>query len=181
MPKRRRRLSLIAGLACAIVPLTATASLAAGQVMWKYRIFRGTVPVEELTALAERGEVSPTLDRLMKRSGQDPKEVQDILNREFAISQTTLDRFLNNPLGEIALRQLSDYIHTPSRTADVQAMRSALVLSAQEDDRISLMEIVQNYPTGSVVVEGDRIVEAAELLSNIQGGVQRFLEGFRLF
>lgn len=182
MPKLPLRiLTLTAGLLSAIVPLMATAALAAGQVTWKYKIFRGSVPVEELTALAEQGEVSPTLDRLFKRSGQDPKQAQEILSREFAIDQVTLDRFLNSPLGDIALRQLSDYIHTPSGTADVQAMRAALVLSASEDDRISLIEVVQNYPTGAVIVEGDRIAEAAELISNIQGGVQNLLEGFRLF
>lgn len=182
MPKLQFRiLTLVAGLFSASVPLIATAALAAGQVTWKYKIFQGSVPVEELTALAERGEVSPTLDSLLKRSGQDPKQVQEILNREFSIRQTTLDRFLNSPLGEVALRQLSDYIHTPSRTADVQAMRAALVLSASEDNRISLIEVVQNYPTGGVVVEGDRIAEAAELLNTLQGGIQNFLEGFRLF
>jgi hypothetical protein len=183
MPKLQfRMLTLIAGLLSAvIVPLTSTAALAAGRVMWKYNIFRGSVPVEELTALAERGEVSPTLDRLMKRSGQDPKEVQEILSREVAINQVTLDRFLNSPLGDVALRQLNEYIHTPSRTADTQAMRAALILSASDDDRISLIEVMQNYPTGAVVVEGDRIAEAAELLATIQGGVQNLLEGIRLF
>lgn len=181
MQKQSRMFTLMLGLLSAVLPLMPMGALAAGQVTWKYRIFRGSVPVEELTALAEQGEVSPTLERLLKRSRQDPQQVQDILNREFEIDQVTLDRFLNGPLGEIALRQLSDYIHTPSRSADLQAMRAALVLSASEDNKISLIEILQNYPTGAVIVEADRIAEAAELLGNIQGGVQRFLEGIRLF
>lgn len=182
MPKlQSRMLTLIAGLLSAIMPLVATTALAAGQVTWKYKIFRGSVPVEELTALAEQGEVSPTLERLMKRSGQNPTDVQEALSREVRVDQVTLDRFLNSPLGEVTLRQLSDYVHTPSRTADTQAMRAALVLSASEDDRISLIEVVQNYPAGAVVVEGDRIAEAAELLNTLQGGLQNLLEGFRLF
>lgn len=50
--------------------------------------------------------------------------------------------------------QISQVIYTPSRRADRQALRSALVLSASQDGQVSLIKIIKNYPTDEVEVDG---------------------------
>ncbi|MHC5722793.1 MAG: alpha/beta hydrolase [Nostoc sp.] len=49
-------------------------------------------------------------------------------------------------------------MYTPSRRADRQALRAALLLSATQDRQVSLIEIIKNYPTNEVQVEVDGVV-----------------------
>jgi hypothetical protein len=51
---------------------------------------------------------------------------------------------LNGILGEYLLFQVGQIIHTPSEEANIQAMRSALIFSAVDDGRISLLEFFAN-------------------------------------
>jgi hypothetical protein len=68
--------------------------------------------------------------------------------------------------------QISQFVHTPDRKADRQALRSALVLSANNDGQISLIEIIQNYPTSSIEVDGDKLESAYRQLQRLQGSLQ---------
>ena len=178
-----QRSSLVLGMTAMLLSLLAhqPATVAAGQVMWKYRIFQGSVRTEDLTALAETGEAPRRLNRLLGRTGQKQDQVRQILTEPISVNLVTLDRLLNSPVGDVILGQLSNYIHSPGRTADLPAMRSALVASAAQDNQISLIEVIQNYPTGAIVVEGDRLADAANTLKRLQGGITNILGDFQLF
>ena len=73
-----------------------------------------------------------------------------------------LDDILNNLIGEYILFQVGQVIHTPSKQANIQALRSALILSAMDDDKISILEFLQNYPTRRVMIEGLNLVRTAK-------------------
>ena len=85
-------------------------------------------------------------------------------------------------MGNVVLDQISEAIHTPSRTADRQALRAALILSASRDyssgstvnsrNSISLIEIIQNYPNSEVEVEGEVLERAYRQLSQLAGTLQ---------
>lgn len=179
----RQRSSLVLGMMIVLLSLLAHQPLtaAAGRVMWKYNIFQGSISTADLTTLAETGETPRRLKRLMRMSGQEPERVRQILTEPISINLVTLDRILNSPVGDVVLGQLSNYFHSPGRTADIQAMRSALILSASQDNQISLMEVIQNYPTAAIVVEGDRLADGFNTLKRLQGGVENILGDFHLF
>ncbi|KAB8332821.1 alpha/beta hydrolase [Scytonema tolypothrichoides VB-61278] len=82
---------------------------------------------------------------------------------------------MNNPIGEFLVDQIGQTIHTPSSEANPQALRSALVLSASKDNKLSLIEIIQNYPTPEVYVEGERLVRTYEQLSLLAERLQNLL------
>jgi Alpha/beta hydrolase of unknown function (DUF1400) len=181
--KKRGLLCLIAlvglsGLGVTLLPARATA---AEQVVMKYKIFRRSIAVADLTQFAKTGETNRPLRTYLRMSGQDPDKIRQTLNDEVNINAVTLDRVLNSFVGDIALGQLSQYIYTPSEQEDKKAIRSALVLSASADNRVSLIEVIQNYPTQEVYVDGDRIVDASKELQNLNGTLTRLLEGIRLF
>ncbi|NES25930.1 MAG: alpha/beta hydrolase, partial [Symploca sp. SIO3E6] len=48
----------------------------------------------------------------------------------------------------------------------------ALVASALEDNQITLLEVLQNYPTSEVVVEGERLLEAVEEFNKISQTIE---------
>lgn len=149
---------------------------AAEQVVLKYRIFREAISVKELSTFAETGELSTSLRINLALARQDPKAIRQYLTQPVRVKVVFLDRVLNSPVGNVILDQISQVIHTPSRQADRQALRSALILSASRDGQISLIETIQNYPTQQVEVEGDRLESAYRQLRRLEDRLEDLLD-----
>jgi hypothetical protein len=164
-----------AGMALAGTLLNPSAAIASERVVLKYSIFQRSLPVQDLTELAETGEASPRLARYLRMAHQDPEKVRQVLTEAISVNPTTLDQALNNPAGALLLDRLSQYVHTPSHETDRAALRSALVSSASNDNQISLIEVMQNYPTRSIEVNGNRLVESYRNIQTVQGQVENFL------
>jgi len=178
--KRFLKLGISSTLGTAIaLAVLSPAAIASEQVVLKYNIFERSVSVEELTTFAETGKLSRDLKAYMRASKQDPEKIRQTLTDKVEVNVTTLDRVLNSIVGDAALEQLSQYIYTSSRKADKEAMRAALVLSASEDDSISILEIAQNYPTPEVYVDGNRLSETYAQISLLRGGLDNLLERIR--
>jgi hypothetical protein len=173
-------LGLSAGLSLATVfgqlPLNA-----AERVVLRYLGHERSIAVSELSDLAETGTVSPALRAHLRLAGRDPETLRDGLNREVEVNQVFLDRALNNPLGNVVVDEVSKSIHTRSRRGDRQAMRAALVLSAAGDDRIRLIEVIENYPTEAVYVEGDRLIDGYNQLARLQRQWERIQDNIGWF
>jgi hypothetical protein len=154
------------GISSAVLSVSASA-IAAEQVIVKYKIFRESVSVAELTTFVETGETSSELRSYLNTSGQKPEDVRRTLSQEANVNVVTLDRALNNPVGNFLLDQIGLAVHPPANTASRQALRSALVLSASQDSKVSLIEIIQKYPTAEVELEGERLSQAYRQISAI--------------
>jgi len=174
--KGRWTLFLAAG---AGIVFYSSAAVAAEKVVLKYSAIRMTLPVSELEIFAESGKMSPALEMLLGKAKKDPEAVRSSLTRGVKVSQSFLDRTLNSKVGEIILDEVGQVIRTPSGNANREALRDALVLSATNDNEITLLEAMKNYPTPEVYVEGDRLVEAygkLVALSEQLGGVSERLQ-----
>ena len=140
---------------------------AADSVVLKYRFLRETVSVAELTTFAETGELSRSLRAYLRMAGKEPAELRRTLTQEVQVNPTRLYRVLNTAPGEFLLDQASQVIHTPSNRANRQSLRAALVGSALPNGKITLIETLQKYPTPEVHVEGDRLVEVVQRISQV--------------
>ncbi|MFH7024100.1 MAG: alpha/beta hydrolase [Heteroscytonema crispum UTEX LB 1556] len=165
-------LSLIVSI---VTLLYTNSAIAAERVTFKYGIFRPSVSVDELTKLAETGEVSQSLNFYFNQAGQDPKAVQKILTQEVNANPVVLDRVLNNQIGEFLLDRIGQSVSTPSGQANRQALRSAIILSANKDNKVSLIEIIQNYPTTEVIVDGGRLAQTYNQLYILVESLQRVI------
>ena len=148
---------------------------AAERVVLKYRIFRESLSVQELSTFAQTGKLSSSLKANLALAQQDPKLIRKYLSQPVKADPVIVDRVLNSPVGNAILDQLSQVIHTPSKKANRQALRSALVLSASIDKQITLIEIIENYPSSAVEVDGERLESAYRQLSRLQGNLQDLL------
>lgn len=162
-----------------------TQAFAAERVVLKYKILRESVSVPELTTFAQTGQASPDLQTYFRLSGQRPETVRTTLTRPIKVDPVLLDRVLNSPLGNGILDQLGQAIQTPKGGAERQALRAALTLSASGDGTITILEILQNYPTQEVVVDGDRIEVAYrrlnEFVDRLRNPLGRILSLGRIF
>ncbi|MEO0408763.1 MAG: alpha/beta hydrolase, partial [Cyanobacteria bacterium P01_A01_bin.135] len=159
---RCRRVTSLLGVSLAL-GLAAPAS-AAESVVLKYRAFERAVSVEDLTLLAESGEVSDELRPYIRMSGYPADDMQAMLTHEVSVSPSLLSGALNNAAGDAVLDRASKAIHTKSRRGDRQALRGALLVSASDDDLITPIELIQNYPTQEMYVD---IIEFNRAYSDI--------------
>lgn len=162
----RRTLVLIVS---ATIVLNYTSVTAAEKVVLKYSILRQSLWVKDLTTFAQTGKLSSSLRVNFALARQDPQEIRQYLTAPVKVNPLLLDRVLNSQVGNFLLDRIGESIHTPSRRANRQALRSALVLSARGDRQITLLEVLQNYPTSEVEVEGDRLEETYQQLRRLQG------------
>lgn len=174
--KRRWTLFLAAG---AGIVFYSTAASAADKVILKYSAIRMTLPVSELEIFAQTGQMSPALEMLLGNAKKDPEALRRNLTRPVKVSQSFLEQALNTKVAEVILDEVSQVIRTSSGNENKQALRAALVQSAANDNEITLIEALKNYPTAEVYVEGDRLVEAYSklvALSENLGGVSERLQ-----
>ncbi len=158
---------LLASLSTLMVTIPANA---AEQVILKYSILRESISVEELNTLAETGEVSPSLQTYLKLANKQPEELRNALNQSFSVDPVFLSQILNSFAGEFVLDQVGEVIHTPSQRASREALRGALVTSALSDKNVRVVEVLKNYPTSEVHVEGDRL---AGIYKQIEGVISK--------
>jgi hypothetical protein len=163
------------------------AATAAEKVVLKYSVIRMTLPVSELEIFAETGKMSPALEMLLGKAKKDPETVRRSLTRPIKVSHRFLEGTLNSQVGEIVLDEVGQVIRTPSGNENRGALRSALLLSASNDNQITLLEAMKNYPNTEVHVEGDRLVEAynklvalSEELGGVSERIQDILNKIRL-
>jgi hypothetical protein len=155
---------------------TAKPVTAAEQFVLTYGPFARSISISELTALAETGTASPSLQAYLRLAKISPETMQAVLTRDLGVSPRFLDKALNSLPGEFALFYLGKLIHTPERVANIQALRSAFVLSAVPDNRLSLLEFLENYPTQAVYLDGVQLAKVARQVSRVIGDVKTRLE-----
>ena len=146
---------------------------AAESAIIKYSIFTGSVSIPELTKFSETGELSPALAAHLRTANQNPEEFRRILNQKIEVDPVFLSKILNSVLGEGILDYATEVIHTPSKTASRQALRGALVTSALGDKEIQLIEVLENYPTSEVYINGDRLLSLLNQINGLVGNLPK--------
>jgi hypothetical protein len=149
-------------------------SQAAEKIILKYSILRESVSIPELSQLSKTGEVSSSLQSYLNLANQKPEDLQRWLNQSFNIDPIVLSEVLNSFVGKYLLQQIAEVIHTPSQRSNIEALRGALISSATEDKNISLIEVLENYPTAELQVEGDRLMELYQQIKGLVGKIPRF-------
>jgi hypothetical protein len=150
-----------------------TDGLAAERVVLRYGILRESVPVADLTRFAETGDRSALEGYGI--SDNDSEQIRTALTQQVQIDPVWVDRGLNNPIGNVLLDEISQSIQTPTGDASRQALRSALVLSASDDSKISLLEVIQKYPTPEVQVDAKRLSKSYNQLAKFESQIRKVL------
>ncbi len=164
---------LVASMAIFLSPNQAFAS---EEIIFTYGGATQSVSLEELQNFAETGEVSSSLDFLLNFSNQNPLMMQWILRQEFPANTRLVYDLLNTAPGEYVLSQTGNVVGSKSERANVQALRGALITSASNDNVISLIELLENYPTQQVYVNGKILAKARQNLSQFIEETNKYIQ-----
>lgn len=162
--------------------LAANSDLAAyanKRLVFTFGPFRPSITVGELTKFAETGELSRGWKFYLNLADVDPDHLRKALTQEVKVDPLFLDKALNSLLGEYALFEIGQIIQTPSGAANIQALRSTIILSSLKDSHFSALELLQNYPLQRVLVNGIRLARLGGTVGRLQaqGGVESALTG----
>ncbi|MEL6381149.1 MAG: alpha/beta hydrolase [Cyanobacteria bacterium J06626_18] len=171
-----KTLLTIGGCCLAILASTAPGAIAAETVVLTYGFFSMDVPIEDLETLAETGETSDELASLLELSNQDPEQLRTALNQPVELRTTVLDLALNSPPGEWMLDRVSETIQPASGEGGPLALRAALIGASADDNQLTLLELMQVYPSPEIVVQGDRILETYSFISEVIEPFQELAE-----
>ncbi len=141
--------------------------LAAQRLVLSYGIFSQSVSIPELRTLADTGVATRNIQFYLNLLGLESGELRRILNEEVAIDGITLDRVLKSPVGNLILDEISQVIHTPIDQGNRESLQAALVSSALPDGKLSLLEVLENYPTEAVHLNGDRAIELYQKINSL--------------
>lgn len=164
--------AIVTGMA---ISLSSNRVDAASEIIFTYGGATQSVALSELQDFAETGETSPSLDFLLNLSRQNPFLMRWILRQEFPANTKLIYDLLNTAPGEYVLSQTSSVVSSKSERANVKALRGALVSSASNDNVISLIELLENYPTKQVYVDGKILAKVGKNLSQFVEKTNKYI------
>jgi hypothetical protein len=148
---------------------TVNPSYADKRLVFAFGPIRPSISIGELTEFAATGKLSRGWRFYLNLANIDRENFRAALTRPVKINARFLDSTLNSLLGEFALYEIGQIVQTPSGRANIQALRSTMVLSALNDDHFSVLELLQNYPTQQVLVNGLRLARVGSRVSQLRG------------
>ena len=163
----------IAGVILSLSPNFANAS---EEIIFKYGGATQSVTLQELQTFVSIGETSASLETLFKSSKQNPNLIRWIIRQNFPADTKVVFDLLNTAPGEYVLSQTGNVIGSKSERANVKALRGALVRSASDDNTISLIELLENYPTKKVYVDGKILAKARDNLADFINKTNKYIK-----
>ncbi len=127
---------------------------------------RPSFAIKDLERFIETGIVPNGWRFYFSIAGVNAEEFRTALTEEVDVDVMLMDNLLNNILGEYVLFQAGKIIHKPSEDSNIQAIRSAIILSAVDDGKLSLLEFLRNYPSTDVLIEALNLARFGRNLSN---------------
>ena len=156
----------IAGVAISFSP---NRVLAAEKIIFTYGAVTQSVSFTELQAFVETGETTPSVDSVLSHAKQNPFVMRWILQQEFPAETVMISDLLNTLPGEYVLSQTGRVVGSKTERANVRALRGALIASASDNNLVSLIELLENYPTKEVYLNG-------KILSKMRVGLSQLVE-----
>ncbi|MGF1498507.1 MAG: C45 family autoproteolytic acyltransferase/hydrolase [Elainellaceae cyanobacterium] len=126
-----------------------------------------SVSLAELTTFVETGKLPAGWGFYLSIARVNPEDLRAALAQEVSVDFRFLDETLNSLLGEYALYQVGQIVHTRTRLTNIQALRSTLVLSAVEDNKITFLEFLGNYPTPQLYFDGAKLASLGQQIKRL--------------
>ena len=154
-----RTVSFLGGVCLsALLPLgLARSALAAERVTLTFGFAEVSTSVEDLRAYGERGEVSEELAFYLRLLSKEQQlQFRQALQARQDIGPAQLSKFLRSSIGDNILRFLGDVVQTAGRRDGARGLRGALVLASADPEGLSLLGVLDNFPTSTVRIDSLR-------------------------
>jgi hypothetical protein len=143
---------------------------------------RVSVPFSDFQTFVKTGETQRTnLQSFLAKVPNTSQAIRTVLTREIAITRPFAGQNFRNPIADFLLIQLNRVLVPPTVPDNLEPLRSALVASYRNDQRISILEVIGNYPEREITVQLPRLERAYNRASAFVERVQPALETAKQF
>ncbi|UZQ55279.1 alpha/beta hydrolase [Trichothermofontia sichuanensis B231] len=171
--------SLILGVGASLVCLTTRAE-AIDQVRLQFRDRTATVSIGELRSFV-RGSAAPQqLLDFFQATGQRAEAVRNLLGDQITLG-TRPERFLETSTGQFVLLQLDRLIAGSDSRTQLEALRTTVQRTLSNDNRLSILELLENYPESTVTVDLNGLESIYNRISGFINRVEPALEAVKSF
>ena len=144
--------------------LTATPGLGAERISFFYPPFgEFYLSVDSLETFAKEGKIDQDFSFYANRATpQQLAQLRDLLQQRFNVTPTLVSQVTYSPIGEELVQQLGKLLLTESRQNGFYAIRASLILSAADQEGLTVVNLLRKFPSNTIRVnftEGLRIVD----------------------
>lgn len=127
-----------------------------------------SLPVKSLAAYAKDGTVDRELAAYASRlDGQQMEQLRKILVTRVDVTPLAIAQFLYSPQGEVILRRVGQIIETKAGQPGFYAIRAALIQAAASPDGLTLLNVLEKFPTYGIRINSAQGFQVLEELSNL--------------
>lgn len=155
LPLSLGKLALVSSIGLCAATFSGGSAQAAEEVFFKYQSLTESLTVQEIRDFAVSGKASPKLEVYLRLSKANANEIRQTLTREMNVSAKDVQQFLDSWVGKLTMDEVSQIVRPINRQSSKRALRSAIDASVK-DNKLSLLEVFQNYPAPKVEVDVDR-------------------------
>lgn len=140
----------------------------AEEILLDYGPLEFSLSVESLEIYAREGKITGKLkDYARFLTPEQLNKLQTALVTSAEITPLAVAQFLYSTQGEKILEQVGQIVQTKARQPGFYAIRSALILSAAEEEGLTPLNILKQFPTYGIRLNSARGFQIIENLSNI--------------
>lgn len=172
LPDRRALIvSLGFGVAIAFGNIFANPTLvqSAEQIRFWYAPFgEFTIYISDLEKFAKEGKLAKRLEFYLERlSPQQQTQLREVLTTRYRLNHVTASQFSYSPIGEILVRRLGRILQITPELNGFSALRASLILSAQSEEGLSVLNLLQRYPVPVIYLDLPRGLQAYAEVSQL--------------
>ena len=145
-------------------------------VTLQYKDRSALVTINDLSVFARSGVIPQSIQDLFDTTNDISSDISSILNKELKISPQFINSFIDSSIGDFILGGLDDVINNSSSSRDLTNVRSTLVAAYEDDNRVSLIELIERYPQKQVQVNVTSLETTYNTVSGIVEDVLPALE-----
>ena len=145
-------------------------------------IYQGTfsrsIKIEELYKFKKSKIASPKLNKLIKITNLNKKDLYNILSYEIEVPIKRSSKLMNSKIGEVFLSRLSKIIH-PNKILDkkigTKALRSGILLgSYNNNQKINLINFFKSYPNKNIAININALSKALKKAESLKELIEFF-------
>lgn len=157
---------------------TAAPALGAERIYVTYGPLEESVPIASLALFAKEGKIDSNLDGFAQYAKKSQlAEIRSGLQAKAEISHVTIAQFLYTPQGEVLLERLGRVIQTKARQPGFYAIRAALILAASDPEGLTILNVLQKFPTYGIRIDIARGLAIANELTSLINRSNRTIAG----
>jgi len=145
-------------------------ALGAERIYFIYGALERSIPVSSLQTYAKTGKADSDLAPYTKRfSPKQQTDFRRLLVNRINLDPVAVSQFFYSPIGEALLTRLGQFVQTGAGLSGFYSIRGALILAAADPHGLTLLNVLQKFPTDGIRVDLARVLQTT-------GDLERMIE-----